>query len=930
MGLKVSGFNATRGSLTDALTPIEQELELISKTPLEPSALPEGKKAMRARAEVLDKQIEVLTSHLQSPDPKVRDSATTLLEVAKRERLRLEDGLLTWMVDDLSRTKGSGNVAPTLASPEMAAVTALLGGIVTDAELHHAMQVLAPMAGQNLTDAYFAPKIETTDQHFDKLRKKTSGAAMKVAGLRVGPAMGGFLATSAIRSLGSPALAFFTAALAIRMGISSGKYLATNEIQRVRFETGMNRLEGEVDHDLARIAERASSGQPFSKKTGDELKSAAKNEAALVSYLTTRRKETFAGRDVSAGEKQAIAAFESYAKALGSAGDEASISAARAAVGSATKGVALASLPSLPELAPHGSDAGKVGAAFGEMMSQYGRLMLGVSNPPLLRFSQQIQAKGGELGAGELSYLKMLVGKEPSLGEVLALSPMFASGKLDPKALWPEGATVQLGAGNTVDQATVGDLLKGLGSRDEGERMSWWGKVVHTAAPIIGSVIGAGIMAFVPAAGLLLYGGAFAGTLLAEKAGHAAGDYLTNRGNAQRAMSGVDVAMAASSEFAIGVAGLAGAKGVTSGGASEVAGKLRAEAGTVDALLGSVKGSVDAITARRAAIQAGPEAELLDRELAIHAELRAPIYGRLAEVSAALKGAAQGTDVGAMRATFAEARASLFELMPAMALEVLIAQASPELSMAHGVYFRAKRELAEAIKANAKDEVLAPIIATMAGTYANIPRKQRPDDDALDKWAKKAKDKPENLADRSAVAGLITPQWFKELEASRIETLSVTDDRAGEIGQEVMNALWTQVYGKLGLTSGQDVPELGSLRVDRTPLADGSGFSEVTLSGKVKGGGKFEMKLDALGQPSTDLSTLHIDLGEKILGKMVAAAAVDQVAAATGAPASLGKVKLLDQTDAGYRFSVQVNGQARIATIGADGLVAPTFLSSVA
>ncbi len=926
MGLKVSGFNATRASLTDALTPIEQELELISKTPLEPSALPEGKKAMRARAEVLDKQIEVLSSHLQSPDPKVRDSATTLLEVAKRERLRLEDGLLTWMVDDLSRTKGSGGPAPALASPEMAAVTALLGGIVTDAELHHAMHVLAPMAGQNLTDAYFAPKIETTDQHFDQLRKKTGGAALKVAGLRVGPAMGGFLATSAIRSLGSPALAFFTAALAIRMGITSGKYLATNEIQRVRFETGMNRLEGEVDHDLARIAERAATGQPFAQKTGDELKSAAKNEAALVSYLTTRRKETFAGRDVSAGEKQAVQALETYAKALGSAGDEAAIGAARSAVGSATKGVALASLPSLPELAPHGSDAAKVGAAFGEMMTQYGRLMLGVSNPPLLRFTQQLQAKGGELGAGELSYLKKLVGAEPSLGEVLALSPMFASGKLDPKALWPEGATVQLGAGNTVDQATVGELLKGLGSRDEGERMSWWGKVMHTAAPIIGSVIGAGIMALAPAAGLLLYGGAFAGTLLAEKAGHMAGDYLTGRGVAQRALTGVDVATAGSSELGLGVSSLAGAKGLTAGGASEVAGKLRAEAGTVDALVSSVKTTVDALTARRTQLQGGPEAELIDRELLLHNELRAPVYGRLSEVSAAMKTAADGGDVGAMRTAFAGARASLYELMPMMALETLIAQASPELSMTHGVYFRAKRELAEAIQAKAGDEVLGPIIATMVGTYANIPRKQRPDDDALDKWAKKAHEKPEKLADRSAVAGLITPQWFEKLEASRIETLSVSEERAGEIGQEVMNALWTQVYGKLGLTAGQDVPELGSVRVDRTPLADGSGFSEVTLSGKVKGGGKFEMKLDALGQPSSDLSTLQLDLGEKILGKMVASAVVDQVAAATGGPAVLGKVRLLDQTDAGYRFSVQVDGQARIATIGRDGLVAPSFM----
>ncbi|MCK6551705.1 hypothetical protein L6R52_38080, partial [Myxococcota bacterium] len=160
MGLKVQGFGATRAELTKSLEPIEKELELLAKTPIDRSDLPDSKKELRRRADLLDRQVELLSRHAESPDPKVRDSATALLDVAKRERLRLEDGLLAWMVDDLAKgpPRSEARREP-ITTPEVAAVTALLGGVVTDAEVHHAMETLAPLAGQNLTDEYFSPKV---------------------------------------------------------------------------------------------------------------------------------------------------------------------------------------------------------------------------------------------------------------------------------------------------------------------------------------------------------------------------------------------------------------------------------------------------------------------------------------------------------------------------------------------------------------------------------------------------------------------------------------------------------------------------------------------------------------------------------------------------------------------------------------------------
>ena len=81
-------------------------------------------------------------------------------------------------------------------------------------------------------------------------------------------------------------------------------------------------------------------------------------------------------------------------------------------------------------------------------------------------------------------------------------------------------------------------------------------------------------------------------------------------------------------------------------------------------------------------------------------------------------------------------------------------------------------------------------------------------------------------------------------------------------------------------------------------------------------------------QPSADLSTLHIDLGEKLLGKIAATATERHIAAATGSTPSLGKVKLLERTDEAYTFAIPVAGEMLTATVSPEGLVSPSFLHS--
>ncbi|MCK6552568.1 hypothetical protein L6R52_42460, partial [Myxococcota bacterium] len=751
---------------------------------------------------------------------------------------------------------------------------------------------------------------------------------LKVAGLRVGPAIGGFLATSAVRSLGGPpALAFFTAALAIRMGITSGKYLANDEIQRVRFETGMNRLEGEVDHDLARIAERAASGKPFAKKTGAELARVITDEASLVEWLVDRREETWPTRQVSAEERRVVAALATYAQALRGAGDEAQLGAARQTLKRATAGIDLASLPSLPDLVPHGVDTAKTSAAYGELMAEYGRILLGASNPPLFRLVHELRTAAPD--AGQLAYLKKLVGAEPSLGEVLALAPLFASGTIDPKTLWPGEAAIALPDGTRLDQATVTSLLDGLGSRDDAERSRWWGKVMHAAAPFVGSIIGAGVMALAPATGLLVLGGAVAGTLIGEKASHAAGEYLAGRGTMERVTTGVDVAPAIDVEYALGLDAVMRAKDVTTGSASQVAAKLSSEAAAIDGMISAVDRHQQRIATHRANLAPGSaDAEALDHLLALHAELKAPIYGRLGEVAAVMRDAAASGSVDAMRTAFAGARASLYEVMPAMVLDVLVSQASPELSLAHGLYFRAKKAAAEALRGGAGDDVLAKVATELADAYAAIPKKLRPDDDALDAWAKAAKKDPEKLQDRAKATKLVGGDYLEQLDQTRADTLSVGDKRAKAIAQEVVNALWTQVYGTFGLHDGAKVPELSSIRIERQPIPEAEGFSNLKLRGKLDGGGKIELVLDALGQPSADLSTLHLDLGEKHLAKFVARAAAQHVEASTGETPLITKVTLLERRDDAYVFAVRAGDRTLKATIGPDGLVEPTFLQA--
>ena len=129
----------------------------------------------------------------------------------------------------------------------------------------------------------------------------------KAAAQMLLPSITGSPATSAMRSLGSPALAFFTAALAIRMGFTTGKFLATDQIQKVKFETGLNRFEGgEVDHDLARMGDRARTGSPFEGKSGQALVQAARVESALASYLASRRKETWTGRSTGPNPNSSV------------------------------------------------------------------------------------------------------------------------------------------------------------------------------------------------------------------------------------------------------------------------------------------------------------------------------------------------------------------------------------------------------------------------------------------------------------------------------------------------------------------------------------------------------------------------------------------------------------------------------------------------
>jgi hypothetical protein len=118
------------------------------------------------------------------------------------------------------------------------------------------------------------------------------------------------------------------------------------------------------------------------------------------------------------------------------------------------------------------------------------------------------------------------------------------------------------------------------------------------------------------------------------------------------------------------------------------------------------------------------------------------------------------------------------------------------------------------------------------------------------------------------------------------------------------------------------------MKVTQLPAGDEwEGFSRVVISGEIKGGGKFSIELDPLGQPAQDLEKLHIEFGEKTLAAMAKSVAAHHLEALTGGEARTGKTRLAGAVDGAFRFHVEGDRRAVDVAIGADGILEPGAVS---
>lgn len=933
MGFKVQGFGTSPRELTNALDGIERELRLLVDLPLQPGTIPEGKAALRARAEKLDQQIELLEKHQASPDPKLQGHATELLEVAKRERLRLEDGLLAWAMDDIARRIPASTTGPAPIATELAAVSALLDGLLSPAEIKHVVNVIGPLAGKNVALEALGPTIDASNADHARRSKKTSKEKLTVVVKRVGPALTGFFATSALRSFGAPPpVSFLTAALAIRSGIQSGKYLADTEIKKVALQTGMNRLQGETDHDLVRMWDRAKSGAPFEGKQGDALAHAIRQEASLARYLVDRRQETFEGREVGSAEKLAAKQLTRYALELeasleGTSPPAKALAEARHNLTSSAKEAELRALPSLIQLAPPASQGADTEKAFTGLMHQYGLQMLAASNPALLRLVTQLEAQDRKPSEGELTYLKQRVGPEPSIGEVLALHRLHAEGKVDLASLWDPSARVGLPVGGELAPPSLQEMLDGLGHRDAGARREWWGQALVRAVPFVGAGIGAGILALFGDPTLAAYAVAIGGTLFGEKIGRVVGDRLARAGQVERTTSGVELASAFGPDYAASLSQFMRSD-ITAGDRDMVVERLRQEAGALRAMIAVSRADHASLAAHAAANPEATESEALGRELYAREHLREPALAALEDFATKLEAiAGSERELPALRQAFTEARANLWPLMGNLALDVLTTGPEAEVRMQHGIYYLVKTKLAQDLLSGTNEETAKKGATEVALARAALPRGERPKADALDDWAEDVKKKPEKVSQLRLVSKLLSPAYVAKLEKAGQEAQELPADRAKEIAQETLNALMTQVYSRFGLFEASRVPELSNLTVERLPTSAPGELANHKVTGRLPGKGRFELELDPLGRPVPSFERLTLDLGPTLLQELAKAALSRQLAALEGAPPSLGKGRLVSRSEDGetYTFGFESSGRRLEVLIGADGSLPPDF-----
>lgn len=925
MGLRVGGVGVLPQTVVDALRPREADLGLILNLPRAPIELPKGKAAQQKLAAELDRQLTVLTGLIQAAEPELKAELQHLHNLAREARLDLEGRLLSWAVTSADRRP----VEAPLESAEAQAVFALFGPTFSNGEMEHALTVL---------DAHLAPEdrrthvhalAEATAERADQVGKRTSKASRGVFGARAFPVLGGLIAARAITTLAQlePAVAMAVNATAIQLGFQLGRRSGEQAVANTGYQFGVNRFEGEADHDLALLYDRATKlHQSLWKKSDAEAQPIIDREVALLRFLTARRRETWNDRQVPALEQRAVAKFEQLAKLLAERG----VDGARGPIeGLDLKRSELEKLPSLPNLdrLAHPLDEAKTLQSFQTALVQAAKRCLTVVNPGLRRLVDSLEnrhlAAGSPLNEAELETLRRVVGPAPNVSEVLALGKLAQGGHLKFDALWPD-AQLRDFEGRVLDPADARLLFDTLGARDTGTRVEAIGRIIGLISPFLGSAAAYGTALGLGSPGLdSLQGwtvllGSLGAALTASISGYFLGQHVEKHGQSIKLSTGLEPSLAIGREYALALPRLLEPAALLTGTLGEVTTALRREAGVLEVMVASVDGARKELQDALLSLAPKPgeapeiarERELLTQALSQLEGAQGVHYQVLQSVVEQLRALSASGDLAEIRRGYAEARLEIHGLMPLTWSDIISSQSQHELSPELETYYRLKHQMLGELQAYQPGQPISPNLARWAEIITNghkeIPKAKRPEKDALDKLAAQLVKAQQPGADAKKVVQqklldeVRSPAYADALKQERLQTSPITKDRAAEIAQEAITALWTQLLPTYGLVPDgleKAPPKLDQVQVIRVPGADDNSLPSFRVEGRILAGNKVSITVNAAGMLDPRWEALQVDLGPRLLAKL-ATEAVQHHLAALGTPGS-AQTTLLSRSDDG-------------------------------
>lgn len=953
MGIEGKGFGRA-DELRKLLPQLETHLQTLSE--VEPGEVDTSgsKRDIRAQMQSLDAQIDVIRGFARSSNPEVQQATKVLVDKLQTDRLSLEDPILAMQIATLRQDFApqlqaiAVGKAPDkhLSNVRLDTILALVGDEVSGAEAH-ALNLIKPLMTPEQQAQAYKPLMQASYE-----AELASGRGMqkfKVMGAAAFPLVP--IATATALSLSeavSGPLGYFISLGIIQVGTEAGKHLLSNAMDSAK-DFGVNRFSHkQVDEALSRLVDRA--GNTPLKGDAAQLTQTARVEAALIRQMIKSYEQN---SPQSTGEvKTAIRALERYADALEhlhatEGKDPTEAQAARTALIQDVNVKALRQdAVTLQPAQQHSPE--QVISALDRIVFESNKTMLGTTNGSLLRLTEQLESKYGiqgrldafragetpaeaKLDAGERSTLSLLVGETPSLAEFVAVARLDHAGLVDIESLFGEGIDIQLPDGGRMDSAALRSALHELSGRASGQSM----QNLAAKMPIISKLLSFGV-----AVGLTLGGadlptviGSMIGTQLA---GWGAGALLSKQGEKSKVLAGVDAAQGKPlhNEYAILMERMNNPGELLKGDAKTVKASLLAEAATIKTLAGSAG----------AAIERAQNIALSKR----HYQFLSFVYEQLDGFANALEQTAQQhQDVNSLREGFVQARAQ--HITPDVGYNILmdglIGDTVSEAPVQLGLYVATKLELLDALQQITERETTAPkngVILRQARTLASmkngLPKdlKKKVEEDEIDRFAANVAKDVYGTLDLKTAAKLAAgkAEHKARLETEYFKLAPISDDRAQEIGQEVLNGLWTQIFPLLGIVDrdeSSERPRLTKVNVE-TIQGEGEKVPQFKVTGELKQGrlfgsgsegAQFELMVDYTGQPKID-GSFKLDLGSRFLGQLAERTIVRHLEA-LGLPTK-GSIKstAIDPatlgSEAKHAFEVRVGSQRFQLAMHEEGL----------